>query len=101
MHKSEYELEKFFRAHLPQSTCAFQHCQSFPPASRKRLQNRTSPKPYRKYTSWHVWESTPHSGGYYHTSVTYNSNGTVSSISGIPSYTSKYTFGVDGEGRPN
>jgi len=48
-----------------------------------------------------VWESTPHSGGYYHTSVTYNSNGTVSSISGIPSYTSKYTFGVDGEGRPN
>lgn len=48
-----------------------------------------------------VWESTPHSGGYYHTSVTYNPNGTVSSISGIPTYTSSYTVGVDGEGRPN
>jgi RHS repeat-associated protein len=45
-----------------------------------------------------VWESTPHSGGYYHTWVTYNPNGTVASINGIPGYTA-YTFGVDGEGR--
>jgi len=46
-----------------------------------------------------VWEMTPHSSGYYHTTVTYNPNGTVASINGIPSYTA-YTFGIDGEGRP-
>jgi hypothetical protein len=48
-----------------------------------------------------VWESTPHSGGYYHTTVAYNPNGTVASLSGIPGYTNAYVFGVDGEGRPN
>jgi RHS repeat-associated protein len=47
-----------------------------------------------------MWESTPHSGGYYHTSVTYNPNGTISALNGIPGYTG-YTFGVDGEGRPS
>jgi hypothetical protein len=46
-----------------------------------------------------MWESTPHSSGYYHTTVTYNPDGSVASISGIPGYTA-YTFGVDGEGRP-
>ena len=47
-----------------------------------------------------MWESTPHSGGYYHTSVSYNPDGTISAINGIPGYTG-YTLGVDGEGRPN
>ena len=47
-----------------------------------------------------MWELTPHSGGYYHTSVVYNPNGTISALNGIPGYTG-YTFGVDGEGRPN
>lgn len=45
-----------------------------------------------------VYESTPHSGGYYHTSVSYWANGTLASLSGVPGYTS-LTYGVDGEGR--
>jgi RHS repeat-associated protein len=45
-----------------------------------------------------IWESTPHSGGYYHTAVTYFPNGVVSSLSGIPGFAT-YTYGVDGEGR--
>lgn len=47
-----------------------------------------------------MWESTPHSGGYYHTTVVYDANGTVTSISGIPGY-SALTFTLDGEGRQN
>jgi hypothetical protein len=47
-----------------------------------------------------MWEMTPHSGGYYHTTVSYLSNGVINALSGIPGYT-PYTFGVDGEGRAN
>lgn len=46
-----------------------------------------------------MWEMTPHSGGYYHTTVTYSGNGVVNSLSGIPGY-SAYTYTLDGEGRP-
>jgi RHS repeat-associated protein len=50
-----------------------------------------------------IWESTPHSGGYFLTKDTYFPNGSVGAISaslggssiGIPSL----TYGVDGEGR--
>lgn len=45
-----------------------------------------------------VWELTPHSGGYYHTAVTYYSNGAVNSLTGIPGYAA-INYGVDGEGR--
>jgi hypothetical protein len=46
-----------------------------------------------------VWQSTPHSGGYYHSTATYFANGQLSSLS-IPGLgTVVYT--VDGEGRPN
>jgi hypothetical protein len=48
-----------------------------------------------------VFESTPHSGGWYHVSSTYWGNGALNSInmnlSGVPSW----AFGVDGEGRIN
>jgi hypothetical protein len=47
-----------------------------------------------------VWEYTPHSGGYYHTTVAYSPNGVLNSLSGIPGQ-STWTYGVDGEGRPN
>ncbi|HEX3742211.1 MAG TPA: RHS repeat-associated core domain-containing protein [Terriglobales bacterium] len=47
-----------------------------------------------------VYELTPNSGGYYHTSVGYFANGAVSSLSGIPGY-SAYNFTLDGEGRLN
>jgi RHS repeat-associated protein len=44
-----------------------------------------------------VWQSTPHSGGYYHSTATYFANGQLSSLS-IPGLgTVSYT--VDGEGR--
>ncbi|MGB8542665.1 MAG: hypothetical protein WCD49_13610 [Candidatus Acidiferrales bacterium] len=51
-----------------------------------------------------VYESTPNSGGYYHTSATYWANGAIdvltalygtSSITGLPTF----TYGPDGEGR--
>ena len=45
-----------------------------------------------------VYESTPHSGGYYHASATYMANGALNSLSGIGQQA--YTYGVDGEGRP-
>jgi RHS repeat-associated protein len=45
-----------------------------------------------------VWESTPHSGGYYHTTVAYWANGALQSLSGIPGYGSM-SYGLDGEGR--
>ena len=47
-----------------------------------------------------MWESTPNSGGYYHTTVTYNPDGSLATLSGIP-YFPTFTFGVDGEGRGN
>ena len=47
-----------------------------------------------------VYELTPNSGGYYHTTVGYFSNGVVSSLSGLPGYAA-YSYTVDGEGRPN
>jgi len=45
-----------------------------------------------------AWESTPHSGGYYHTTAAYWANGVLSSLSGVPGQ-SAWTYGVDGEGR--
>jgi RHS repeat-associated protein len=47
-----------------------------------------------------MWESTPHSGGYYHTTVGYLANEVPSSLSGIPGYTA-ITYGVDPNGNPN
>jgi RHS repeat-associated protein len=53
-----------------------------------------------------VYESTPHSGGYFHTSATYWANGTLdvltakygtSNITGLPTF----TYAPDGEGRIN
>jgi RHS repeat-associated protein len=44
-----------------------------------------------------IYESTPHSGGYYHTSTTYWPNGVVNSISGPAGYF--MSWNVDGEGR--
>ena len=44
------------------------------------------------------WESTPHSGGYWHTIVGYNAQGTVTSFSGIPNY-SGFSFPLDAMGR--
>jgi len=45
-----------------------------------------------------AYQSTPHSGGYYHTSASYLANGALLSLNGIPGYTG-LTYGVDGEGR--
>jgi RHS repeat-associated protein len=47
-----------------------------------------------------VYESTPHSGGYYHVTGTYYANGALNQLSnlvGLPTI----TYGVDGEGRVN
>src|SRR5262249_16005995 len=46
-----------------------------------------------------VYESTPHSGGYYHTTAAYFANGALSSLGGIGSQYA-YSYGLDGEGRP-
>jgi YD repeat-containing protein len=46
-----------------------------------------------------IYESTPHSGGYYHLNATYWPNGAldqVGGLSGLPTF----TYGPDGEGRP-
>jgi RHS repeat-associated protein len=45
-----------------------------------------------------VYESTPHSGGYYHTTVSYFENGVVKTLAGVPGQTG-ITYGVDTEGR--
>src|SRR5208283_814697 len=45
-----------------------------------------------------AYESTPHSGGYYHVTGTYYANGALNQLSnlvGLPTI----TYGVDGEGR--
>jgi len=44
-----------------------------------------------------VWEYTPHSGGYYHTTVTYAANGSVSTFNGLPGYPTM-TYGLDADG---
>jgi len=46
------------------------------------------------------FESTPNSKGYYHTTASYWANGALNVLSGVPSRNA-WTFGVDGEGRPN
>ncbi len=46
-----------------------------------------------------VWESTAHSGGYYHTVATYYENGELNTLSGVPGK-SVYTIVLDSEGRP-
>ena len=46
-----------------------------------------------------VYESTPNSGGYYHTTAGYYANGALSSLSGVPTLNA-WSFAVDGEGRP-
>ncbi|HTV55919.1 MAG TPA: hypothetical protein VMI06_13530, partial [Terriglobia bacterium] len=45
-----------------------------------------------------VYESTPDSGGYYHTTASFWANGALETLSGIPGYTG-ISYGVDGEGR--
>ncbi|HEX6802153.1 MAG TPA: RHS repeat-associated core domain-containing protein [Terriglobales bacterium] len=47
-----------------------------------------------------VYESTPHSSGYYHTTATYWANGALNTLSGVPGQ-STWTYGVEGEGRPS
>ncbi len=44
-----------------------------------------------------AWESTPHSGGYYHVTTSYWANGAVNQLTGIG--LPAITYGVDGEGR--
>ena len=51
-----------------------------------------------------VYEKTPHSGGYYHTTAAYWASGALESLSGIPSvptiyYGASNGAGLDGEGR--
>ena len=46
------------------------------------------------------FESTLHSNGTYHTTGSYFANGALSALKGVPAH-SGWTFGVDGEGRPN
>jgi hypothetical protein len=46
-----------------------------------------------------LYESTPHSGSYYHTIAQHFPNGGVQSLSGVPGQ-STWNFGVEGEGRP-
>lgn len=44
-----------------------------------------------------MWELTPHSGGYYHSTASYYANGQLSSL-GVPGL-GTVTYGLDGEGR--
>src|SRR5207244_2798955 len=46
-----------------------------------------------------LYESTPHSSGYYHVAATYYPNGALNTLSGVGLPTITYT-GLDGEGRP-
>ena len=50
-----------------------------------------------------VWESTPHSGGYYHASASYWANGALNVLNPLnnTSVLPTITYGVDGEGRLN
>jgi len=46
-----------------------------------------------------VWESTPHSGGYYHSSASYWANGVLNTLTASTGYSAGWN--VDGEGRPS
>jgi RHS repeat-associated protein len=45
-----------------------------------------------------TYESTPHSGGYYHATAGYAANGALQSLGGVPAY-GAMSYGLDGEGR--
>jgi len=45
-----------------------------------------------------VYESTPHSGGYYDVTASYWANGSLDTLKGVSLPT--ITYGLDGEGRP-
>jgi RHS repeat-associated protein len=45
-----------------------------------------------------VYESTPNSGGFYHTTATYNANGTIATLGGVPGRPT-WTMGLDPMGR--
>jgi RHS repeat-associated protein len=45
-----------------------------------------------------MYESTLHSGAYYHTTAGYAANGALQSLSGVPAY-GAMSYGLDGEGR--
>ena len=49
-----------------------------------------------------TYESTPHSGAYYHSASTYWANGAMNQLTGYVGSTLNYSFGwnLDGEGRP-
>jgi RHS repeat-associated protein len=46
-----------------------------------------------------LYQSTPNSGGYYHTTAGYWANGVLNTLGGVPNL-SAWTFTPDGEGRP-
>jgi RHS repeat-associated protein len=46
-----------------------------------------------------MWELTPNSGGYYHTTAGYAANGAVTSLV-LPAAAGNWTYTLDGEGRP-
>src|SRR6202046_4999014 len=48
-----------------------------------------------------VYESTPHSGGYYHSSATYWANGALETLGNNIATLPVFTYAPDGEGRPN
>ncbi len=49
-----------------------------------------------------MWESTRHSGGYYHSTASYWANGALSLLNPLNSTAlPTFTYGADGEGRPN
>jgi RHS repeat-associated protein len=48
-----------------------------------------------------VYESTPNSNGYYHTTASYFANGALNTLTGVPGNSgSPWTYGLDGKGRP-
>src|SRR5207245_9863561 len=52
----------------------------------------------QKYPNTNLYESTPHSCAYYHTTTSYAANGSLQLLGGIPGYPAM-TYGLDGEGR--
>jgi RHS repeat-associated protein len=46
-----------------------------------------------------MWEKTPNSGGYYHTTAGYAPNGALTSL-GLPAAAGSWTYALDPEGRP-
>lgn len=74
------------------------NCTAFPPTSATMLTDE-----WFAYDAdgrmTDMWEVTPHSAGFYHATVSYNPDGTVASIGGIPGYAT-YTFGLDDQRRP-